>query len=293
MLAIYKRVSKDEQAEFGISLDNQELRGQELARKLGLEYEVYTDAGYKGSVPYNKRPALNRLIDDIYAKKITAIFVFDINRLSRGNIIQIETLKTIFKEHNVALYEANGLIDLKDTNVEFITDIRSLVNAKFLKDLSATLKSNLESNIQKGKVSGGPMQKYGYTKDGNKMMVINEPEAKVVRLIFKLALEGNGTKVIANILNEKQIPTKRNTSVNSHLIYRGEKKTEFNWIDSTVYHILTATVYIGKRMYKGKEYPSPNLAIIDEATFNLVQQQLKNRNQFKNTTNKETETETK
>ena len=44
MLAIYKRVSKDEQAEFGISLANQELRGKELAFKLGLEYEVYTDA---------------------------------------------------------------------------------------------------------------------------------------------------------------------------------------------------------------------------------------------------------
>ena len=95
-------------------------------------------------------------------------------------------------------------------------------------------------------------------------MVINEVEAKVVKLIFKLALEGKGTKVIANILNEKGYPTKRNTSANSHMVYKGKMiaGSEFTWIDSTIYSILTATVYKGDRMFRGKIYASPNLVII-------------------------------
>jgi site-specific DNA recombinase len=288
MLAIYTRVSTEEQVNKGISLDNQELRGKELAAKLGLDFKVYSDAGLSGTLPFNKRPALNALIDDIYSKKITSLFVFDLNRLSRGDIIQVTGLKNIFKGNNVKLYELNGEIDLNDINTDLLTDMRTLINAFYIKQTSATIKSNLEKNVKDGKVTGGPLLNYGYGKDSRKMLIIDEVEADVVRLIYKLALEGNGTKVIANVLNERNIPTKRGNVISGKkMLVRGKSKTEFVWRDAVIYRILTGTIYKGIRRYKGNDYPyNENIAIIDETTFNLIQDQLKNRDQFKNTTNK-------
>src|SRR4051794_6915842 len=126
MIAIYKRVSTDEQSSNGNSLDNQELRGKQLAAKLGLNFEIYTDAGYSGSIAFDKRPALNMLITDIYKKKITAVFVIDLDRLSRGDMIQTTLIQNILKENNVKLYDINSEINLNDINVELLTNIRSL-----------------------------------------------------------------------------------------------------------------------------------------------------------------------
>ncbi len=284
MLAIYKRVSTEDQSNTGISLDNQELRGKELAAKLGLNFKVYSDGGYSGTIPFDKRPALKALIDDIYKGAISGIFVIDLDRLSRGDILQTTLLQNIFKENNVRLFDLNGEINLKDINVALLTDIRSLLNAYEIKKTSARIKTVLEKNVRDGKVTGGPIINYGYTKDEKKMLIIDKNEAKVVKLIYQLALEGKGTKVISNILNEKKIPTKRgNITTGKAMMVRGIKKTEFVWRDATIYRILTNTIYKGQRLYQGNYYSAP--AIIDDTTFDLVQTALKNNNQFKDTTN--------
>ncbi len=288
MLAIYCRVSTDEQANNGISLDNQVLRGKELAAKLGVNYKVYTDAGYSGTIPFNKRASLNNLINDIYSQKVKSIFVTDLDRLSRGNIVEINGLMSIFKDNNVRLFDLNQEINLRDINQELLTNMRSLLNAFEIKKTSARIKTVLEKNVKEdGKVSGGPIINYGYTKE-NKKLIIDEHEAEIVRLIYKLALEGKGTKVISRILNEKEIPTKRgNITTGKQMTVRGIVKTEFLWRDAVIYRILTGTIYKGIREYNGEKLPfNQSLQIIDETTFDLVQDKLKTRDPFKDTTNK-------
>ncbi len=203
-LGIYKRVSTDEQSLTGISLNNQEVRGKELAYKLGYDFKVYADEGVSGSLSIDKRPGLKSLIDDIADKKIDAIFVLDLDRLSRGDIIQITIIKNILKENKVKLYDVNNEINLNDINQEFLTDIRSLINNYETKKTSQRIKSVLTQNIVEGKVGGGPLLPFGYKKGEHNILVVNEDEAEVVKLIFKLSLEGMGTKVIANYLNEKE-----------------------------------------------------------------------------------------
>jgi site-specific DNA recombinase len=285
-LAIYKRVSTEEQSIYGISLDNQELRGVELATKLGCEYKVYSDIGISGKVSFDKRPGLNQLLTDVGENKIDGIFVLDLDRLSRGDIIQITLIKNLLKENNTKLFDVNGEIDLNDINQELLTDIKSLLNAFELKKLSSRIKSVLEQNVQKGKIGGGPLLPFGYTKDEFKNLITDSKEAEVVKFIFKLSLEGKGTKVIANILNDQNIPTKRTSSLKGYLKVRGEHKTIFLWRDAVVYRILTNSLYKGERNYKGKVYESP--IIIESFIFDLVQKKLKEKTHFKDTNNKYT-----
>ncbi|GAK99682.1 hypothetical protein JCM19314_3727 [Nonlabens ulvanivorans] len=49
---------------------------------------------------------------------------------------------------------------------------------------------------------------YGYTKDENKYVIIDEEEAEVVREMYKMCLEGKGTRAIATILNERGVKTR-------------------------------------------------------------------------------------
>lgn len=283
-LGIYIRVSTDEQSSKGISLRTQEARGVELAKKLGLEYEVFSDAGLSGTLSFEKRPALNKLLTLVSDGKISVVFVSDLDRLSRGGIIQTTLIKNLLKEKKVKLYDINSEIDLNDINQELLSDIRSLLAAFEIKKTSSRIKETLKDNAKIGKVGGGPMLPYGYTKDSEKKLVIEPNEAKTIKLIFELALEGKGTKVIAKILNEKKIPTKRGlVKKNYSMKVRGVVQEKFEWRDAVVYRILTGSMYAGKRLYKGEYYPCP--AIINETTFNLVQQKLKSRNQFKDTRN--------
>jgi len=116
VLGIYKRVSTEEQSIKGLSLENQESRGIELALRLGYDYKVYTDAGISGTLSFDKRKGLNDLLNDIADKKINAVFITDLDRLSRGGIVQISLLKDIFKENNNRLFDINQEIDLNDIN---------------------------------------------------------------------------------------------------------------------------------------------------------------------------------
>lgn len=281
-LGIYIRVSDQKQLK-GISLRDQELRGIELAKELGWKYEVFKDGAQSGGVSYLERPALNSLVEKILVGEIGGLYYTDIDRLSRevndGNL-----LLTYLIENEVRLFDVKGEIDIKDENQEALQRVRLVFADLERKKIKARVIRALDRNALDGKVTGGPLMPYGYKKGADGKYVIDKEEAKVVKKIYKHALEGKGTKVISNILNEEAIPTKRSSVEKGYLTIRGKKQESFQWRDAVVYNILTNTMYIGQRKYKDKIIEAPS--IIDEGTFYSVAELLKTRNNFKNTTNK-------
>ena len=133
----------------------------------------------------------------------------------------------------------------------------------------------MEQMVMEGRWRGGTVP-YGYTavKSGclNKRkhevlkLVIDEKEAKIVRKIFNLsAVFGYGRWKIANILNMQGIKTRDGK----------------NWHDSSVGGILHNNIYIGI-LKNGKAISEPfeELRIIDDATFEKVQNQMSERQNF-------------
>jgi site-specific DNA recombinase len=284
-LGIYTRVSTDEQAQTGLSLENQTYRGKEFAIKMGWGYKVFSDAGLSGGLTYSQRPGLSSLLGEMINKKIDGIYVINISRLSRGDVLETAQIKKIIKDNKVKLFVDKGEVDLFDINSNLLLNLQENFAEYERLQTGQRIKSVLERSVMKGKVNGGPFQAFGYTKDANKMLVVKDDEAEVVRLIYKLAIEGKGTKVIATTLNEKGILTKRGrTKTGKSMMVKGKEKTEFVWRDAVVYRILTNTLYKGERFYSGKIYECP--AIVTKNTFELVKQKLSTRNFFKNTTNK-------
>jgi hypothetical protein len=166
-----------------------------------------------------------------------------------------------------------------------MVSIKGSLAAYEIAKLKERIKRSLERSVMEGKAGGGPVLNYGYRKGENKSLVIDENESEVVRLIYDMCLkQGLGSKKIANELNERGFPTKRSTTKKGKLKIRGKIVEKFVWRDSTVYRILTNSIYCGEREFKGKTYDAP--PIIEKKTFDLVQEILKERKHYVNTTNK-------
>jgi site-specific DNA recombinase len=82
-IAVYSRVSTQEQATYGVSLRDQKERGVSFCLEKGYDYEIFEDAGFSGTLSISERPSLNRLIEKVFLDEIDGVFVVDFDRLSR------------------------------------------------------------------------------------------------------------------------------------------------------------------------------------------------------------------
>lgn len=284
MLAIYCRISRDEGNVPNRSILNQTSFGISMAEKLGMPYSVYVDENLSGSLKDIKdRPQFNKMMNDINGGLITAIFATEQDRLERNPNIRF-FLKEVLKLNGVKLYSNNGPEDLTNFEDEFLGDIKSLMNQYYVNITSKKIKNVLKNNISKGKAHG--ILPYGYCKDENNILQIDEEEAKVVRHIYDMSLKGIGSIKIAEKLTEERIPTRYNkiggkstiTIVNKYTgkVTKKDKK-KINWSGKTIIDIIKNPFYKGIRIFSGIEYSCP--AIFDKAYWKIVNDNLQmNRN---------------
>lgn len=285
-LGIYIRVSTIKQSEKGLSADNQKESGIALAKQLGWNYKLYDDRGVSASRISFKDRHLSELIQDCKDGVLEGIYCVDIDRWSRDkNYEEGQVIITLIKESGVKVFTQTGEFKLDDPSTEFLMRLKSLFASFETLNRVASIKRNLKKSAEMGRAKGGAYLPYGYKKNENKLLVIDEEEAKVVRKIYKLAFEGKGkgTLVIARMLNEQGIPTKIMNTGGSGMLVRGEKKTTFLWRDKTVLGILKNPIYKGERIHKGEVVPAP--VIIEPEFWDAVQIKVKNRNQYKDTNN--------
>jgi DNA invertase Pin-like site-specific DNA recombinase len=283
MLGIYCRISKQIEEGKDRSIDDQRLTGVELANKLGFSYDVYIDEGFSGSLPIDKRPALNRLIDDIYSGKITSVYCYDQSRLERSLEARFAIAK-VFTNENIDLYTANGLVG-KDEETELIGNMFSLINNFYLKITSKKIKSVIKRNASNGKVHS--IMPYGYAKGENNLMVIDEAQSIIIKRIFEYSLNGVGTNKIAEILDSEGVLTKYNliakgTLTTTNRNSKSKKQTtidksKIKWSGNTIRNIIINPVYKGVRIFSGVEYSCP--VIIEPVMWQMVNDNLQsNRN---------------
>jgi DNA invertase Pin-like site-specific DNA recombinase len=293
-VAIYCRVSTEAQYSKGVSIQDQKQRGIEFCIEHNYDYEVFEELATSGTKPIAERPKLFELlkrtekqktkIKDVFEPpEFQGLYIVDFDRVSRDEE-QFPVIKHHFIENDIIIFDKGQRVNLRDAETSLMVSIKGSLAAYEIAKMKERIKRSLERSVIDGKAGGGAILNYGYRKGENKLLVIDEQEAEVVKLIYDMCLKDYGTKVIANELNTQKIPTKRNNSKKGKLKIRGKVVKEFIWRDSTVYRILSNSIYCGERLFKGKIYNSP--AIIDKKVFDLAQEKLKERKHYVNTTNK-------
>ena len=208
-VAKYIRLSKEDESEGpSQSVTNQNSLLDEFVKQHRLSvYDTYIDDGYSGTT--FDRPAFQRMIADIEAKKINMVITKDLSRLGRDYIMTGHYMERYFPEKRVRYI---SLLDGIDTGVEStandITPFRAIMNDMYAKDISKKIKSVKRDKQRKGQFIGGkPMYGYKMHPTEKNKIVIDEEVAPIVRRIFAMALDGMSCRKIAATLNEERVPT--------------------------------------------------------------------------------------
>lgn len=281
MLGIYCRISREKEEGKDRSIEDQKQIGISLAKRLNISYKVYIDEGFSGTLANIKdRPQFSLLIDDILEGKINTVYSYDQSRLERNPSIRF-IIKKIFNDNNISYYTESGEVHLDNDEQELFGDLLSVINQFYVKSTSKKIKSVLKRNALNGKAHSSIFP-YGYNKDEDGYLIIEKEEAEIVKKIFKLSLEGIGTRKIAEILNEEKVPTRYNKigvgTIKTKNKFTGKitekEKKDIIWSGNTIRNIITNSIYKGVRVFSGVEYKAP--IIIEPNLWSQVNCNLRN-----------------
>lgn len=280
-VAAYARVSTDNEEQ----LSSYEAQVDYYARYIQAKPEwafvkVYTDEGIS-AISTKKRDGFNRMIRDALDGKIDMIITKSVSRFARNTVDTLTTVRKL-KEKGVEVYFEKENIYTLDSKGELLITIMSSLAQEESRSISENVTWGQRKRFADGKVSMPYKQFLGYEKGEDGLPKIVESEAAIVRLIYKLYLEGKSPSGIAKRLTDSGIATPS-----------GKAK----WQPSTVESILSNEKYMGdailqksftvdfltKKMKPNEgEVPqyyveNSHPAIISRDIFNLVQHEMKIR----------------
>ena len=146
------------------------------------------------------------MIQDALSGKIDMILTKSVSRFARNTVDSLVTIRKL-KEKNVAVvFEKEGINTLEGTGEILITILSSLAQEES-RNISENIRWGVVRKFEKGKVIVNCTKFMGYTKNEDGDLVIVPEEAEIVKLIFRLYLEGYSTGKIAKHLEEQGIKT--------------------------------------------------------------------------------------
>lgn len=166
---------------------------------------TYADEGISGTTE-SRRPDFLRLMRNCERGKIDLIVTKSISRFSRDIEVTIRRVRKL-KELGVGiLFEKEGINTLDD-NVEFALLIHASIAQEESNNLSQNVRKGKQMAMKRGEHSWNYSQIAGYEKGEDGKPRIIEAEAEIIRRIFRDYIKGDSEKLIADKLNEEQMPT--------------------------------------------------------------------------------------
>lgn len=231
--AWYSRVSSETQAE-AVTIDLQ----RDFAKKFFAYHqemilvETYEDNGVSGAIPVAERPGGKRLLADAKAHKFDVIVFYSFDRIVRSTLDLLQFHQTLEKI-GVALRSASQPFDTTTHfGKAFMTMLGMIAELERHQIRDRTTRGKLRT-VQKGGAPGGTPA-FGYRWE-NQIWVIDEEEAKVVRLIYKMIAQGSTVMDVMRWLIAHNIPT----------IKEGRGKALSRWQESVVLRMVHNPIYRG------------------------------------------------
>ncbi|WP_341280233.1 recombinase family protein [Paenibacillus sp. FSL H8-0537] len=272
-IAIYVRVSTEEQVDEGFSIQAQLETLRAYARlHQYIIFDEYVDEGISGKLIEN-RPELNRLLADAKKGQFDEAMVWKVNRISRS-MADLLYISGKLEEHGVAFKSFSEPFDTGNAAGKFLMQMMGAVAELERNTIVDNVKLGMRQRAKQGKWNGG--QTIGYAsieiegstnrKRKETRLEIVESEAAVVRLIFHKYAEGKGFKSITNDLN--------------YMGYKTKMGSPFSI--TTVKGILSNPLYIGKVRFnkqqdwntKRRKGTNPDPIIVDGQHAAIISQEL-------------------
>jgi site-specific DNA recombinase len=236
-IAIYIRVSTEDQAKEGYSLEVQREYLVSFAKREGLEiFKGYQDDGISGYS--TERPALKELLKDAKQKRFDLVLVYKIDRFSR-NLKDLLNLVDELSSFGIGFKSATEPFDTTTSAGKLMFQQLGSF-AEFERNrIAERVFPGMVKGVQQGNWQGARYAPYGYTYNREKKLLeVDEQEAKVVKLIYTMFLCDKSIFTITEYLTKK--------------VYRNRKGNIFS--TKLIGDILKNRIYTGKLVWNSHHY---------------------------------------
>ena len=199
-VAIYCRVSTNEQAEKGYSIGEQERLLTEDCLKNGYQiYKVYSDAGISGK-DIKHRPAIQELLKDASQKRFNMVISWKINRLSRKLADAIKIVDMLEK-YGITYRSYSEPFETNSPTGKMQFQMMAIIGEFERSTIAQNVKMGMCAKARSGEWCGGtpplgykwiPMEGIEDSSRRKSKLVIDEKEAETVRYIYDLYASGKG-----------------------------------------------------------------------------------------------------
>ena len=258
MIGLYARVSTQEQAKEGYSIDEQIDRLKKYSEAMGWkEYKLYVDAGYSGGNIF--RPELQNIIKDAKEGKLEKIVVYKLDRLSRSQKDTLLLIEDVFLANNCDFVSMSENFDTSTPFGRAMIGILAVFAQLEREQIKERMSMGREARAKEGKWLGVKNVPIGYRYiDGE--LVIDKYEAMQIKELFDLYLQGYSSRQIAKEFQNK-----------------GYSNIYGKWYEKRIQTTLSNKLYIGYVGFNQNYYKGLHEPIIDTETFEKAQKMTESR----------------
>ena len=238
VVAIYARVSTEHEAQIS-ALGNQIQYYDDLFEK-HPEWELYDryiDEGITGT-SVKKRKNFMRMMQDASKNKFDLIVTREVSRFARNTVDTLQQTRILRREGVEVYFTEDNIWTMNDEDGELRLTIMATLAQNESKKTSVRVKAGQMISFKNGVLYGNG-NILGYDRIG-KEYVVNELQARTVRRIFDLYLDGNGVRKIQFALEKE-----------GHLTATGLTK----WQPGNISRILRNSFYCGTIVYRKQFVP--------------------------------------
>lgn len=171
---------------------------------------IYSDVGSGTTIKGRKR--LNALISACRRGKVDMVLIKSASRFARNTVDALKTIRMLHRWNVDIYFETENIHSLHETS-EFLLTVICAQAQDESESKSADIKWGLQKSFADPDSKYYQRKCYGYKHDENGHLAIDEKEAEVVRLIFRMSREGASLSKIAQALQKQGIPSPRGKAI--------------------------------------------------------------------------------
>ena len=278
-VALYCRISTKMERQLNSLSAQMDFQKEDIINHLGWEY-VGTYSDIKSGRSINTRPGFKRLMADCEQGKIDLIYTKSISRFGRNCVDFLVVLRRL-KELGVDVYFQNEDISLLSEAGEFLLTLHAALAQAESEDKSTNIRWGIKNSTRNPNSPAFSRTCFGYDRDNQKNLVINEREAEVVRKIFSLYEQGWSIVKIKKELESSRIPSQKGKR-RWALRAIGDILSNEKFMGNSVYGKTVATEFPSTKrvknspdeIFRSEDHHNP---IIDKGSFYRVQEMKKQR----------------
>lgn len=197
---LYIRVSTESQFEDGYSIDEQKDRLLAYCKAHGwIVVAIFIDPGHSGS--NLNRPAMQTMIEAVERKDADAVLVYKLDRLSRSQKDTLYLIEDVFMPNGVDFISMQENINTASVFGKAMIGVLSVFAQLEREQITERTMMGRDGRAKEGKWHGGGTEPIGYDYV-NGFLEVNEDEAKQVRMIYQMYLQGHTITDISERMSE-------------------------------------------------------------------------------------------